>query len=107
MTSARPKLRPESLTALTGWDTVTGRPIWMGADGRWSSDVRCLQVLCGAEADQALATALAQQEIVTDPYLVEVTEEGCLTGREILRERLRAGLAGLSHPVRLQGGQIA
>lgn len=103
MTSARPKLRPETPKALTGWDTLTGRPVWLSGPGTWSADIRCLQVLRGPEADEALAAAFGQQQTVTDPYLMEVTGEGCIAGRETLRERLRAGLTGICEPADLAG----
>lgn len=44
----------------------------------------------GDEAEARLADAQTQEGIVTDPYFMEVTETGEITGRETLRETIRA-----------------
>lgn len=93
MTSVRPKLKPETPKSVTAWHTATGRSIWMSADGSWTEDVARLGVFTGDEAEARLAAALEQEGIVTDPYFMEVTEDGEITGRELLRETLRAGYA--------------
>lgn len=96
MTSVRPRLKAGTPSAVTGWDTRTGRPVWLNRAGAWTHDVRELHVLSGDEADQALRRAAAQQGAVTEPYLMEVTSAGMIAGREALRESLRAGLQPLS-----------
>jgi hypothetical protein len=90
MTSVRPKLKPETPKSITAWDTATGRTVWLKSDGSWTEDVTQLAVFTGDEAEAALAAALKQEGLVTDPYFMEVTAEGGITGRETLRESLRA-----------------
>lgn len=90
MTSVRPKLKPETPKSITAWNTATGRTVWLKSDGSWTEDVTQLAVFTGDEAEAALAAALKQEGLVTDPYFMEVTPEGEITGRETLRESLRA-----------------
>ena len=90
MTSVRPKLKPETPKSITAWNTATGRTVWLKSDGSWTEDVTQLAVFTGDEAEAALAAALKQEGLVTDPYFMEVTETGEITGRETLRESLRA-----------------
>jgi hypothetical protein len=93
MTSVRPKLKPETPKAITGWDTATGRSIWLAADGSWTEDVNRLGVFAGDEAEARLAASIRQEGRVTDPYFMEVTLSGEITGRETLRESMRAEAA--------------
>lgn len=93
MTSVRPKLKPETPKAITGWDTATGRSIWLASDGSWTEDSRRLAVFSGDEAEARLAASMKEEGRVTDPYFMEVTETGEITGRETLRESMRAEAA--------------
>ena len=90
MTSVRPKLKPETPKAVTGWSTATGRSLWLAADGSWTEDASHLAVFTGDEAEARLAASLKQEAVVTDPYFMEVTADGRITGRETLRETMRA-----------------
>ena len=90
MTSVRPKLKPETPKAVTAWETATGKSVWMTADGAWSDDVRAAAPFTGEEAEARLAHALKQEGQVTDPYFMEVTDRGGITGRETIRETIRA-----------------
>jgi hypothetical protein len=90
MSSVRPKLKPETPKAITGWDTATGRSVWLAQDGTWAEDTRRLAVFTEAAAEARLALALKDERIVTDPYFIEVTADGRITGRETLRESMRA-----------------
>lgn len=90
MTSVRPKLKPETPKSVTAWDTATGRTVWLTADGAWTEDLAQLGVFTGDAAEAALAAAMKQEGLVTDPYFMEVTADGAITGRETLRESLRA-----------------
>jgi hypothetical protein len=92
MTSVRPKLKPETPKAVTGWSTTTGRSLWLAADGSWTEDASKLGVFTGDEAEARLAASLKQEAVVTDPYFMEVTADGQITGRETLRETMRADL---------------
>jgi Protein of unknown function (DUF2849) len=93
MTSVRPKLKPETPKAVTGWSTQTGQSVWLKTDGTWTDDAAGLGVFTGDEAEARLAAALKQEAIVTDPYFMEVTPTGEITGRETLRETMRAEAA--------------
>ncbi|MFN3610215.1 MAG: DUF2849 domain-containing protein [Hyphomonas sp.] len=90
MTSVRPKLKPETPKSVTAWETATGRTVWMKADGSWTEDIAELGVFTGQDAEERLAAAARQEGRVTDPYFMEVTADGQITGRETLRESLRA-----------------
>lgn len=90
MTSVRPKLKPDTPKTITAWDTATGRVIYMTADHGWTSDPTKLGVFIGEAGEEALAKAAAQEGEVTDPYFMEVSEDGAIAGRETLRETIRA-----------------
>ena len=90
MTSVRPKLKPETPKAITGWDTRTGKSVWMTEVGTWSADAGRAAAFSGEIAEARLAEAQKQEAQVTDPYFMEVTENGAITGRETIRETIRA-----------------
>tara|TARA_R110000787_G_scaffold1326_11_gene4796 strand:- start:21615 stop:21920 length:306 start_codon:yes stop_codon:yes gene_type:complete len=90
MSSVRPKLKPETPKSITAWETATGRTVWMMADGGWTADTAQIAAFTGDEAEERLAAATKQEAVVTDPYFMEVTETGGITGRETLRESIRA-----------------
>ncbi len=90
MTSVRPKLKPETPKAVTAWATLTGKSVWMRADGSWSDDAAGAAAFTSEEAEARLAAALKQEGEITDPYFMEVTETGGITGRETIRETIRA-----------------
>ncbi|RAN36371.1 DUF2849 domain-containing protein [Hyphomonas pacifica] len=90
MTSVRPKLKPETPKAVTAWETATGQTVWMAADGSWTKEAGQIAAFTGDEAEARLADALKQEGVVTDPYFMEVTGSGGITGRETLRETIRA-----------------
>lgn len=90
MTSVRPKLKPETPKAVTAWETTTGDVIWMKADGSWTKTISELGAFTGDAAEAALAAAFADEAYVTDPYFMQVTADGQIEGREILREQIRA-----------------
>lgn len=90
MTSVRPKLKPDTPKTVTAWDTSTGVVVYMTKDMLWTSDPAELAVFTGEAGEAALSAALQQEGKVTDPYFMEVTEDGAITGRETIRERIRA-----------------
>lgn len=90
MTSVRPKLKPEQSKAVTAWETTTGDAIWMRADGSWTKNPSEIGAFVGDAAEAALAAAAADEAYVTDPYFMQVTETGEISGRETLREQIRA-----------------
>ncbi|MEO1553544.1 MAG: DUF2849 domain-containing protein [Pseudomonadota bacterium] len=90
MTSVRPKLKPETTKTVTAWETKTGAVVWLRADLTWTQDASEIGVFSGDDAETALAEAKTQEGAITDPYFMEVTEDGKVAGRESLRESIRA-----------------
>lgn len=90
MTSVRPKLKPETPKTITAWKTQTGQSVWMTESGDWSEDISSIGIFTGEAAEAALANAMTQERIIADPYFIEVTPDGKITGREALRETIRA-----------------
>ncbi len=90
MSSVRPKLKPETPKIVTAWNARTGRTIYRTQSGDWSEDITDAVVLVGEDADNALAEAEKDQTRANDPYVMEAAPEGGVTGRETLRETIRA-----------------
>ncbi len=90
MTSVRPKLSADTPKVVTAWDVSTGGTVYRTASGDWSKFVADAVVLSGADADQALVDAQKEETLVLDPYVMEVTANGNVSGRETLREMIRA-----------------
>lgn len=90
MTSVRPKLKPDTPKTVTAWETASGNVVWMRADGSWTQDASELGVFTGDAAEAALDKAKTQEGAITDPYFMEVTDDGKVAGRETLRETIRA-----------------
>jgi hypothetical protein len=90
MSSARPKLAPATPKAITSWDTRTGRTIYLTTDRNWSEDLADAAVLTGEAAETELAWAAKDEGRATDPYLMQVSAEGGVDGRETIRETIRA-----------------
>ena len=90
MTSVRPKLKPDTPKTITAWETASGKVVWIRADLTWTQDPSEIGVFTGDAAEAALEAAKAQEGDITDPYFMEVTEDGQVAGRETLRESIRA-----------------
>ncbi len=90
MTSVRPKLKPDTPKTVTAWETASGNVVWMRADGSWTQDASEIGVFTGDAAEAALDKAKTQEGAITDPYFMEVTDDGKVAGRETLRETIRA-----------------
>lgn len=90
MTSVRPKLKPNTPKTVTAWNTATGNVVWLRDDHSWTEDASELGVFVGDAAESALEHAQTQEGEITDPYFMEVTEDGNVAGRETLRESIRA-----------------
>lgn len=90
MSSVRPKLKPETPKAITAWETTTGDVVWMTASGSWTKDASEIAAFTGDEAEARLAEAEAAETEITDPYFMEVSDDGAIAGRETLRETIRA-----------------
>lgn len=90
MSSERPKLAPETPKVVTAWLSATGRSVYLTRDRNWSEDLSNAEVLTGLGANDILAWASKDQTRVADPYFMQVTADGKVTGRETLRETIRA-----------------
>jgi hypothetical protein len=90
MSSERPKLGPDIPKVITGWNSRTGRVIYLTADRDWSESLVDASVMTGDDAQEALRFASADQVRVSDPYFMQVTQDGRISGRETLRETIRA-----------------
>ncbi len=90
MSSARPKLKPDTPKAVTAWNTQTGRTVYLTSERRWSEDVLDAAVLTAPQDEEELAFAKGDEQTVTDPYFMQVKAEGGVDGRETLRETIRA-----------------
>lgn len=103
MTSVRPKLAPQTPKIVTAWNVLTGRTVYRNANGLWSEDIREAEILSGEAADRTLDIAKGEEQRILDPYLMEVSENGEVSGRETLRETIRAR-GPTTHP---QFGKLA
>ena len=90
MSSARPKLKPETPKVITAWDVRSGRVVYWTRTASWSTDLRDAAVLTGDAAEAALAKAAGQEKLILDPYFMEVADDGAVAGRETIRETIRA-----------------
>lgn len=90
MSSERPKLGPDIPKVLTGWNSRTGRVVYFTREGNWSETLADALVMTGDDAQKALHFAAGDQVRVSDPYLMQVTPDGRIAGREALRETIRA-----------------
>ncbi|MEM1086848.1 MAG: DUF2849 domain-containing protein [Pseudomonadota bacterium] len=86
----RRKPKPQLMAAVTAWDTATGTSVWMRPDGTWSEKTDEMAVFERAEAAAALEKAEAQQDVVTEPYITQVTPDRQIAGRNVMRETIRA-----------------
>jgi hypothetical protein len=97
MSSERPKLAPDTPKVITSWLTESGRVVYLTKDRNWSEELSDAEVFTGAGAVEVLAWATQDQTRVTDPYFMQVSEQGGVAGRETIRENIRA-LGPTNHP---------
>lgn len=90
MSSERPKLGPDIPKVITAWLTQTGRVVYLTPERDWADDIADAEILVGPDAAEVLAWASKDQTRVSDPYFMQVTPVGGITGRETLRETIRA-----------------
>lgn len=90
MTSVRPKLAPDTPKVITAWNVETGATVYRTEAGDWSETLSAAEVLTGDAAMSALEAAAKDEGRILDPYVMEVTENGKVSGRETLRETIRA-----------------
>ena len=90
MSSVRPKLGPDVPKVITAWDVRSGATVYRTTEGDWSETVSDAEIVTGEAADNALEAAKGDETRILDPYVMEVTDNGEVTGRETLRETIRA-----------------
>ncbi|MAI90762.1 DUF2849 domain-containing protein [Ponticaulis sp.] len=90
MSSVRPKLGPDVPKVITAWDVATGATVYRTQSGDWSQDLSDAETVTGEAADKALSAAVTDETRILDPYVMEVSDEGGVAGRETLRETIRA-----------------
>jgi sulfite reductase (NADPH) hemoprotein beta-component len=96
------------------WKAVTGNRLADGEvvfwnDGQWREQFAEIQLFDDpAEADAALAGALAQPTVIVDPYMIDVKVEDGVPVPIAYRERVRA-LGPTIHPdmgKQVEGGAV-
>jgi len=90
LSSERPKLGPDVPKVVTAWLSASGRVVYLTKDRGWSEDLGDAEVMTGVGATDVLAWAVQDQTRVSDPYFMQVTADGQITGRETIRETIRA-----------------
>ena len=90
MSSERPKLAAETPKVITAWTSAGGRSVYLTKDRGWSENLADAEIFTGVGANDVLAWASKDQTHVADPYFMQVTPDGKVTGRETLRETIRA-----------------
>lgn len=90
MSSVRPKLKPDTAKVVTAWDVRSGATVYRTADGQWSENFSAAAIHFGDEAEAALQAAKAEETLILDPYHMEVAPDGSVSGRETIRETIRA-----------------
>jgi len=90
VSSERPKLGPDVPKVVTAWLSASGRVVYLTKDRGWSEDIGNAEVMTGLGANDVLAWAAQDQTRVSDPYFMQVTADGQITGRETIRETIRA-----------------
>ena len=72
---------------------LDGEAVWLGANGRWVEDVNAALVI-KTEAEKETQTAVAHKadadNVVVEPYEIEVTVEGSTIVPVRFREQIRA-----------------
>lgn len=66
-----------------------GAVVYLGDDDRWIVAQSAAAKFADDDAKSVLAAALSRVTEIADAYLVDVDEDGALTGRETLRESIR------------------
>jgi hypothetical protein len=89
MSSERPKLSEATPKVITGWDTRSGRVVYLTSSRSWSSALGDAHIFRGPDGAEALVWARSDQARATDPYFMQVDDDGAVAGRESVRERIR------------------
>jgi hypothetical protein len=85
--------------ALTANRLTDGAVVYLTSTGEWSKIISDLHAFPDAEAEAALAQALAQPQLLVAPYLIEI-DAGAPVGRERLKETIRSTGPTVGHSLR-------
>lgn len=66
-----------------------GAVVYLGDDDRWTLSQSAAAKFSNDDAKSVLAAAQSRITEIADAYLVDVDDDGALTGRETLRESIR------------------
>ncbi len=78
------------MKAITGNALTTGHVVYLGADGLWKDNLSKARVYKDDEAEQALLAANSRVREIAGVYLIEVTQDAIVVGREALHEIIRS-----------------
>ncbi len=78
------------MKVITANALTDGRVIYLGANNQWVEKLSMAKALSNEDADDALLLAKKRTLEVADIYLIEVGDDLQTSGREALRESIRA-----------------
>ena len=77
------------MKAITANRLSDGAVVYLGDDDQWTAAVARAARFADEDAEAALAAAQSRKTEIADAYLITVSEDGALAGRERLRETIR------------------
>ena len=77
------------MKAITANRLSDGAVVYLGDDDQWTAAVACAARFADEDAGAALTAAQGRKTEIADAYLITVSEDGALAGRERLRETIR------------------
>ena len=77
------------MKAITANRLSDGAVVYLGDDDQWAAEVARAARFADEDAEAALAAAQSRKTEIADAYLITVSEDGALAGRERLRETIR------------------
>lgn len=78
------------MKVITGNALRDGRVIYLGADDQWQDRLCDARIFDDHEAEAALLSALARSCEIAGAYLIEVSGDKNVTGRQALYETIRS-----------------
>ena len=77
------------MKAITANRLSDGAVVYLGDDDQWTAEIARAARFADEDAGAALAAAQSRKTEIADAYLIAVSEDGALAGRERLRETIR------------------
>lgn len=77
------------MKAVTANRLDDGAVVYLGDDDRWKLSLADAARFSDDDAKPVLEAALSRRKEIADAYLIDIEEDGALTGRETLRETIR------------------